>query len=38
MRIFAVLALCAMAGGCGLIARKELQEKQQARVLGFCFD
>ena len=32
MRIFAVLALCAMLGGCGYIARKELQEKQAAAV------
>ena len=32
MRTLAVLALCAMVGGCGLIARKELQEKQQAAI------
>ena len=32
MRILAVLVLCAMVGGCGLIARKELQEKQQAAI------
>jgi hypothetical protein len=32
MRVLAVLALCAMVGGCGLIARKELQEKQQAAI------
>ena len=32
MRIFAALALCALVGGCGLIARKELQEKQQAAI------
>jgi hypothetical protein len=31
-RILAVVALCATVGGCGLIARKELQEKQQAAI------
>lgn len=32
MRIVIVAALCAALGGCGLIARKELQEKQQAAI------
>ena len=32
MRLLGVLALCAVVGGCGLIARKELQEKQQAAI------
>ncbi len=32
MRILAVLMLCAMVGGCGIIARKELEEKQQAAI------
>lgn len=32
MRIFAVPALCLIVAGCGLIARKELQEKQQAAI------
>jgi hypothetical protein len=32
MRVFAVLALCALVGGCGLVARNELQEKQQAAI------
>jgi hypothetical protein len=32
MRFFAVLALCAVVGGCGLMARNELQEKQQAAI------
>ncbi|WP_244651850.1 hypothetical protein [Bradyrhizobium diazoefficiens] len=29
MRIVMVLALCAVVGGCGLMARRELEEKQQ---------
>jgi hypothetical protein len=32
MRIFMVLGLCALVGGCGLIARKELQERQFKRA------